>query len=148
MIKSGRVPANLEEIQKFNNRARGHYLSSNKNGETRHLEAFLLQATLLEGVLTRLGLELLKKRNLTALAGKRNKRYGIDNAINDLYLLGEITSQEFNALEKFKTKRNEYIHDFLSKNAANMEYDTKELYDVNRPLVEVSISKLEKVLKQ
>ena len=61
----------------------------------------------LEGVLVNLGLKLLEKRkNFSGLKGKRRNKYGYDNAINDLYLMEEINTDEVNLLEKYKSKRN------------------------------------------
>ena len=136
--------ASIDEIKTLYNRAEGHDLFYDEgNEETRHLEAFLLQAALLEGVLTRLGLEILEQReDLIALKGKRKNRYGIDNAINDLYLLGEITTDEFSNLEKFKNKRNEYIHNLLSQNNDNIERGTKEIYENNKMLLWGLIEKI------
>jgi len=142
--------ASIDEIKTLYNRAEGHDLYYDEgNEETRHLEAFLLQAALLEGVLTRLGLEILEqRRDLIALKGKRKNRYGIDNAINDLYLLGEITTDEFSNLEKFKNKRNEYIHNLLSQNNYNIEKGTKEIYENNKLLLWSLIEKFEKRLRK
>lgn len=92
----------VDEIKSLYNRATEHSLYfDEENQESRNLEAFLMLATLLEGVLTSFGLALLEKRNdLSALRGKRKNRYGIDNAINDLYLLGKINTEKFAAFGK------------------------------------------------
>ncbi|OGZ21974.1 MAG: hypothetical protein A2W55_02695 [Candidatus Nealsonbacteria bacterium RIFCSPHIGHO2_02_38_10] len=142
--------ASIDEIKTLYNRAEGHNLyHDEENEETRHLEAFLLQAALLEGVLTRLGLNILEqKEELSALKSKRKNRYGIDNAINDLYLLGEITTKEFSDLEKFKNKRNEYIHNLLSQDISNIEKGTKEIYEGNKLLLGDLINKFERRLKK
>ena len=109
----------IEEIQRLYNRAQAPLLYfDEENQESRNLEAFLMLATLFEGVLTSFGLILLEKENdLSALRGKRKSRYGIDNAINDLYLLGKISTTEFGELEKFKDDRNKCTHEiFIKKN--------------------------------
>ena len=110
--------ASVDEIKKLYNRAREHTLYfDQENQESRNLEAFLMLATLIEGVLTRLGLAMLETRHdLSALRGKRRKRYGIDNAINDLYLLGKISTDEFGKLEKFKDDRNKFVHELFNRN--------------------------------
>lgn len=150
MVLQVKSVASIDEIKTLYNRAEGHNLYyDEENEETRHLEAFLLQAALLEGVLTRLGLEILEQRNdLVTLKGKRKNRYGIDSAINDLYLLGKITTEEFSDLEKFKNKRNEYIHNLLSKNSDDIEMGTKEIYENNKQLLWGLIEKFEKRLKK
>src|SRR3989344_3997390 len=97
--------------------------------ETKHIEAFLLLTVILEGTLVNLALKLLEKRtDLNALYGKRRKRYDYDNVINDLYLLGEINTIEFKKLEKFRMKRNEYIHNLLSKDTEIVENRVIRIY--------------------
>ena len=63
-------------------------------------------ALLFEGILTKFGLELLKKRdNLQELYVRRQERYTIDSAINDMYLLGGVNSEEFKQLRQFQKDR-------------------------------------------
>lgn len=143
-----KIRASIEEIKLLYNRAEGHNLYYDKeNEETRHIEAFLLQTALLEGVLVNYGLLLLdSKSELSALKGKRNRWYGYDNAINDLYLLGVITTEEFKRLEQFKGKRNEHIHNLLSKNINAVEKEVHEIYEGYKGLVWDIIVKLERKL--
>jgi len=145
--------ASIEDIKLLLARAENHnlYVDRDDEGvwETRHIEAFLLQATILEGVLVNLGLKLLdSKPNLSALKGKRCNRYGYDNAINDLYLLGIINTEEFERLEQFKTKRNEYIHNLLSKDIKIIESEVYEIYENHKNLVLDMVAKLEKRLRK
>jgi hypothetical protein len=114
-----------------------------------YIEAFLLQATLLEGVLVNLGLKLLeKRRDLSGLKGKRHNKYGYDNAINDLYLMGEIETDDFNLLEKYKSKRNQYIHNLLSKKTEDVEEEVLAVYNEYEDFVWKMIKKLEKITKK
>jgi len=145
--------ASTEEIKALYIRAEGHnlYIDQDKEGkwETRHIEAFLLQATLLEGVLVNLGLKLLgNRKDLAGLKGKRHAKYGYDNAINDLYLMGAIKTEEFNLLEKYKSKRNEYIHNLLSKNTEDIENEVFNIYNEYKDFVWKMIKKLEKIMKK
>lgn len=142
--------ASVAEIKALYNRAEGHNLYYDKeNEETRHIEAFLLQTALMEGVLVNYGLKLLESRtDLCALKGKRGKWYGYDNAINDLYLLGAINTEEFKKLEQFKAKRNEYIHNLLSKELKNIETEVYKVYENYKNLVLDMIAKLEKKLSK
>lgn len=134
------------EIRSLYNRATEHSLFfDEENRESRNLEAFLMLATLLEGVLTSFGLILMEQRgDLKALRGKRKKRYGIDNAINDIYLLGEISTDEFNELEKFKADRNKCIHTIFSRNDYDIERYTSELFERHKTIFETMTEKLEK----
>ena len=102
-------------------------------------------AALFEGVLTSFGLILLEKENdLSALRGKRKTRYGIDNAINDLYLLGKISTTEFGELEKFKTDRNKCTHEiFIKKNDNQIEKYASGLFAKHKTIFEKMIKKFE-----
>lgn len=137
----------LDDINRLYIRASAHSrIKSRKEGEeTRHIEAFLLQTALLEGVLVSLGLKSLEKRlDLSALKGKRKNRYGYDNAINDLYLLGDINTNEFKKLEQFKSKRNEYIHNLLSDDVEAVEVKIFRIYREYNGLVWTMIKRFEK----
>ncbi len=138
--------ASVNEIKILYNRAEEHNLYYKENEETRHIEAFLLQIALMEGILVNYGLRLLESRvDLCALKGKRKKWYGYDNAINDLYLLGAVNTEEFKKLEQFKAKRNEYIHNLLSKDIKTIESEVYKVYEDYKNLVLDMISKLEKI---
>lgn len=146
--------ASIEDIKLLWARAESHnlYVDQDDKGviwETRRIEAFLLQATILESVLVNLGLRLLDSRkDLSALKSKRCKWYGYDNAINDLYLLGAINTDEFKKLEQFKSKRNNYIHNLLSKDIKTIESEVSNVYDEYKNLVLDMIAKLEKKLSK
>lgn len=146
--------ASVEDTKLLWARAENHnlYVDQDDKGvvwETRHIEAFLLQATILEGVLVNLGLRLLENRkDLSALKGKRCNWYGYDNAINDLYLLGAINTEEFEKLEQFKAKRNEYIHNLLSKDIKTIESEVSSVYEKYKNIVLDMIAKLEKKLSK
>ena len=121
------------------------YIFDEENQESRNLEAFLMLATLFEGVLTSFGLILLEKENdLSALRGKRKSRYGIDNAINDLYLLGKISTTEFGELEKFKDDRNKCTHEiFIKKNDDQIEKYAYDLFKKHETIFEKMLKKFE-----
>lgn len=95
------------------------------------------------------GLKLLdEKADLSALKGKRNKWYGYDNAINDLYLLGAVNTDEFKKLEQFKAKRNEYIHNLLSENTEIVEGRVLRIYKDYDDLVWSMIQRLAKKIER
>lgn len=150
MAVKSKNTASVEEIKALYNRAEGHNLYyDEENEETRHIEAFLPQTVLIEGVLVNLGLKLLEGRaDLCALKGKRGKWYGYDNAINDLYLLGTINTEEFKKLEQFKNERNKYIHNLLSKELKNIETEVYKVYEDYKNLALDMIAKLEKKLSR
>ena len=113
--------------------------------ETKHIEAFLLLTVILEGTLVNLALKLLEKRtDLNALYDKRRKRYDYDNVFNDLYLLREVSTSEFKKLEKFRMKRNEYIHNLLSEDTKIVENKVIRIYREYRGLVWTMINKFRK----
>ena len=133
----------FEDIKRLYIRARSHSRTKRKQEqETRHIEAFLILTTVLEGTLVNLALKLLEKQSdLSALYGKRQKRYDYDNVINDLYLLREIDTDEFKKLEKFRMKRNEYIHNLLSEDTEIVENKVIFIYREYRGLVWTMIEK-------
>ena len=81
---------------------------------------------------------------MSALKGKRSKWYGYDNAINDLYLLGAINTDEFKKLEQFKAMRNKYIHNLLSEDTEAVEGKVLRIYKEYDGLVWDMIQRLEK----
>lgn len=139
----------FEDIKRLYLRARQYSKTKQKKEqeqqETKHIEAFLLLTVILEGTLVNLALKLLEKRkDLSALYGKRWKRYDYDNVINDLYLLGEINTNEFKKLEKFRMKRNEYIHNLLSEDIEIVENKVIRIYREYHGLVWIMINKFRK----
>mgnify|MGYP001589189444 FL=1 len=146
MPTKSKTSASIEDIKRLYIRAGAHSRTRRRKGkETRHIEAFLLQTALLEGVLVSYGLKFLEdKADLVALKGKRGKWYGYDNAINDLYLLGAVNTDEFKKLEQFKAKRNEYIHNLLSENTDLVESKVLRIYKEYDGLVWDMIQRLEK----
>lgn len=146
MPAKSKTSASIEDIKRLYIRAGAHSRTRRRKGkETRHIEAFLLQTALLEGVLVSYGLKLLDdKVDLSTLRGKRGKWYGYDNAINDLYLLGAVNTEEFKKLEQFKAKRNEYIHNLLSENTEVVESKVLRIYKEYDGLVWNMIQRLER----
>ena len=148
---SSKTSASIEDVKRLYIRAGAHSLTEKVNKESGleqevlYIEVFLLQATLLEGILVNLGLKLLENRkDLIGLKGKRYAWYGYDNAINDLYLLGAVNTEEFKKLEQFKAKRNEYIHNLLSENTDVVEGKVLRIYKEYDGLVWDMIQRLEK----
>lgn len=117
--------------------------------ESRSLEAFLVLTVLLEGILVLLGLTLLKNRKyLSGLHNKERERYGLNNAINDIYLLQGVSTKEFIKLKEFQKDRNNYIHEkiFYLKNEQEFEEHALKLFNQHKPVYELLIEKLEREL--
>ena len=109
----------IDEINILHNRARGHCSSGSEEDDSQNLEGFLMLAVLFEGVMVQIALGLLKnEKNLSELYNQRKKkdyRYNLNNAIDDVYLLGKINDDEFKELKKFKNIRNDFFHKVISK---------------------------------
>lgn len=107
-------------------------------------------AILMERVLTSFGLSALKKRQkLGALYERRKKpssRYGIGDAINDVYLLGEISTKEFELLKDFQRDRNDYVHNIFTRPDDEIERRADNLFEKHQPTFELMVEKLEESL--
>lgn len=146
MPKKHKSPASIDEIKRLYVRAQGHDLYI-KDGDTRHIEAFLLQAIILESVLTRLGLKHLEvNRQFDALKKRRRKRYSFEDSVNDLYLLDSISTKDYVSLHDFKKRRNYYVHRLLSKRVDEIEKEARNDYKKYADLVWQMLSKLERRL--
>lgn len=140
-----RLYLRARQYSKTKQRKQKEQRQTQEQTEIKHIEAFLLLAVILEGTLVNLALKLLEKRaDLSALYGKRRRRYEYDNVINDLYLLGEINTEEFKKLEQFKDKRNNYIHNLLSEDVEIVEKAVIHIYKEYRGLVWEMIKKFKK----
>ncbi|WP_424947245.1 hypothetical protein [Candidatus Spongiihabitans sp.] len=85
----------IEEIGRLYNRAEEHHLYLDKeNKESRNLEAFLMLATLFEGVLVAFGLAALENGNeFNSLLGKRMMRESRRTHTNFLRSTGSFLKQ-------------------------------------------------------
>ena len=135
----------VDDILSLYSRARGYNMYFDERGESlKNLEAFLMLSVLFEAVLTSLAFVLLEGReDLRALVGKRGKRYGIDNAINDLYFLGAINTDEFGLLEQFKNGRNDLTHDLFSLNREEIEQKSHTLFEIYSDLFTSMVAQFE-----
>ena len=138
----------VDEFRLLYNRAQEHALyHKQEQGESRNLEAFLMLTLLFEGILTKFGLELLKKRdNLQELYTRRQEWYTIDSAINDMYLLGGVNSKEFKQLRQFQKDRNECVHNILNKRSSEeTEQYTRDLFETHKIVFESLLGKMERI---
>lgn len=147
----------IEDIKKLYERA--HYKNAryekkikNSDGdvieiETRKIEAFLIQSALLEGVLCEIAFKTMGTK-LPCVYGKRNKRYGLNSVIDDLYLLKVISDDEFKSLEKFKNARNKYFHTLLKQDPEKLENQLGNEYNNFEKITWDMFEKLEKLYKK
>lgn len=143
--------ASIDKIGKLYNKARENYIglyvyTDKDDEESRTLEAFLMLAILMERVLILFGLSSLgKRKNLSELYKKRKEpgsRYGIDNAINDVYLLGEVSTEEFIRLKKFQRDRNDYIHNIFTNKDDEIEEIAHNLFQEHHSIFILMLEKL------
>ncbi|MDD4122746.1 MAG: hypothetical protein PHO23_00475 [Candidatus Pacebacteria bacterium] len=134
---------NIKDIKELFLKASYHYSYQHpKTHETEKTEAFLIQCTLLEGVLYNLALKNIEKR-FTNLYKKREKYYSLDNIISDLFLIKIISKEDFKKLEEFKHDRNKYFHSILKNNSKIREKELGEKYSLYKTITWKMIEKLE-----
>ena len=140
---------NLELVKRLTNRAYGSYTFYDEdNDEHRKLEAFLLQAMILEGILIKVITLHLKENGFTHLATKEKIRgYNLNRAIHDLRLLNVITADDFNKLEKYKGTRNKLVHKILDQNYEDLDKVSRESYETGESVLAEMISLYKKKLK-
>lgn len=114
---------------------------------TRKAEAFFIQSALLEGILCEIAFKTMGKK-FPCVYGKRNNRYGLNNAIDDLYLLKVISDDEFKSLEKFKNARNKYFHTLLKQDPEKLENKLGKEYNNFEKITWDMLEKLEKLYKK
>lgn len=74
----------IEDIKLLYNKAEGHNRYYDEiDGDTRKVEAFLIQSALLEGVLCEIAFQTMDNK-FPCVYGKRKNRYGLNSAIDDL----------------------------------------------------------------
>lgn len=115
--------------------------------ETRKVEAFLIQSALLEGILCEIAFKIMGT-NFPCVYGKRDKRYGLNSVIDDLYLLKVISDDECKQLEKFKNARNTYFHTLLKQNPEKLESELGKEYNNFKEITWSMVKKLEKLYKK
>ena len=122
------MPFSRDDIDYFLNRkiTENYTFYDSINKFERKLEAFLLQATLLEGVLTKLLSITYQRRNLNHL-NKTNS--SLDTIIKSLNLLKVIDKNEFDDLDNYRKRRNKIVHRLLDQNYSNIDSQAKKYYE-------------------
>lgn len=147
-MPKSRIKFGIEDIKLLYKRAEGHNLYYDEiNEETRKVEAFLIQSALLEGTLSQIAFQVMGN-NFPSVYGKRSKRYGLNTVIDDLYLLKEITDEEFKGLERFKNARNTYFHTLLDQDPEKLESLLGDEYSNFEEITWHMVEKLEKLYKK
>lgn len=147
MSKSG-LKFEIEDIKLLYKKAEGHNLYYDEiNEETRKIEAFLIQSALLEGVLCEIALRTMGHK-FPCVLEKRESHYGLNSAIDDLYLLKVISDDEFKSLGKFKNARNKYFHTLLEQNPKDLENQLGDEYSNFEEIAWNMVKKLEKLYKK
>ncbi|HED37807.1 MAG TPA: hypothetical protein ENI76_06135 [Ignavibacteria bacterium] len=135
----------IEDIKLLYKKAEGHNLYYDEiNEETRKVEAFLIQSALLEGILCEIASKITKNK-VPAIHTKRRDSYGLNSAIDDLYLLKIITEKEFIVLDNFRKARNNYFHNLLKQDPKKLENKLGKEYDNFEEITWGMVKKLEKL---
>ena len=137
------MPFSRDEIDYFLNRkiTENYTFFDSSNHSERKLEAFLLQATLLEGVLTKLLKITYQRRQLDYLD---QTNINLDGTIKSLNLLKVINQSEFHSLDNFRRNRNKIIHHLLDQNYSNLETLSKRYYEDGSDVLLKMIKKLKR----
>lgn len=137
----------IKDIKQLYLKAKNHFFHFNFiTQETEKTEAFLLQCTLLEGVLYDIALNILHTK-YKILFNKKKGRYSLDYIINDLFLLNIISKKEFDILENFKHDRNKYFHNIIKQNIKTTEKELGEKYENYKEITWHMVEKLENLSK-
>lgn len=122
------MPFSRDDIDYFLNRkiTENYTFYDSINKSERKLEAFLLQAALLEGVLTKLLTLTYQRRNLNHLNKTNNN---LDTVIKSLNLLKVIDKNEFDDLDNYRKRRNKIVHRLLDQNYTGIESQAKKYYE-------------------
>jgi len=115
--------------------------------ETRKIEASLIQSALLEGVLCEIASKI-SENKVPVIYKKRNNKYGLNSAIDDLYLLKIISDKEFIALDNFRKTRNKYFHGLLKQDPKKLENQLGNEYSNFEEITWSMVRKLEKLYKK
>jgi hypothetical protein len=144
-MSKSRLKFEIEDIKRLYTKAVGHNLYYDEiNEETRKIEAFLIQSALLEGVLCELVSQIAENK-VPVIYKKRNDKYNLNNAIDDLYLLKIITEKEFTALDDFRKTRNKYFHGLLKEDPGKLEKQLGDEYSNFEEITWKMIERLEEI---
>ena len=132
-----------DEIDYFLNRkvTENYTYYDSVNKSEKKLEAFLLQSTLLEGVLTQLLTVTFQKRRIDYLKQTFNS---LNETIRSLHMLIVIDENEFKALNDYKQNRNRIVHRLLDQNYNGIELTARKYYENGTDILLTMIKKLKR----
>ena len=110
------------------NRAQGDLLfKPEEDQESRFLQAFLLQASVIEGLLRESCNTSNKKNRIKGLKPPR----GFHQAVRESLISGLFSKNEFEKMGEYIKFRNEIVHSILEKNSQNnLEKDVRKHYKI------------------
>jgi len=109
-------------------RAQGDFIfTPDEDQDSRFLQAFLLQASVIEGLLKERCNSLNRKNRITGLKEPRT----FHQAARESRISGYVTKVQFEKIEKYIDFRNEIVHSILKKNNRNdLENNVNEHYKI------------------
>jgi len=114
-------------------RAQGDFLfTPDEDQEPRFLQAFLLQASIIEGLLREKCNSLNRKNRVSGL--KAPKQFG--QAAREVRVIGEISKSQFEKLQKYIDFRNKIVHSILERNNRDdIEENVNKHYQIGSEIV-------------
>lgn len=143
MKKRSKVKALIED-ENYENLVKK---AENAYGEGNYLEAFLIQACIIEGVLkhyTGKRFENILSSNNTL----KNKfsSFELARLTDELFIAGKIDEKLYNELDKYRKKRNEVIHNLLKLDQKSINSELRQAYQAGRNMKVLIIDELRKDL--
>lgn len=137
----------IDEVKILINKAQDYYLYSGEE-EKKYLEAFLIQAAVLEGLTKRIAILSLKNKltgGETMVRKREEQDYHFSTAIDDLFFTGTVVEDEFKRLDSYRRHRNKYIHELLEQNREALWPKLKSDYDDVQPVLNDLLKKIGKL---
>lgn len=110
--------------------------SPEEDQEPRFVQAFLLQASIIEGLIREFSNDLNKKNKINGIKQARS----FHQACRESRVVGGITEKDFNKLSSYITFRNDLIHKFLEKdNLMSLEKEINDKYTEGSEIINILI---------
>jgi len=115
------------------NRAQGDFLfNPDEDQEPRYLQAFLLQASVIEGLLRESCNSYNRKNKVTGLSAPKM----FHQAAREARASGSISKGQFEKIEAYIDFRNKVVHTILEKNSrADLENNTNKHYQIGSEII-------------
>jgi len=120
------------------NRAQGDFLFNPEGDQNpRHVQAFLLQASIIEGLVREFSSASNKKNKITGLKEPRLFFQGA----RECRVAGTITKKQFEMIKEYIEFRNDVVHSLLGKKSINnLESDIDKKYNKGLEIIEIFIN--------